>query len=884
MFVTRSWIVRFWRLCALAAAAWLLHVSAQKSESRAQQPSVTLPQALRFFPDAARVASPSHRNGADEVFDDRDRLIGFLATTSPQADSVIGYAGPNNILVALDAHGKIVGMDLLSSSDTEAHISELKRADGFWKRFVGWIPSREPMPKIDGVAGSTLTSLGIAEAVQKRLAGRAESLRFPDPVTLQEVTNLFPAAASFRPDPRRLGWFEVLDGSAEPMGFVVRTSPFSDYTHGHSGPTESLVAVSPDGKNLLGVRLRRSYDTEDYVQSVRDDEDYLKQLTSFSIEQWSKMDLKKSGLEGVSGATETSFAVADGIQKRFAADLAQPADTNPKLIFKPRDWALFGVVAGSLLMTFTGFRGKRYVRLLWQAVLIGGFGLWFGDLLSIALLVGWTRNGVAWQIAPALVAIVAVALVVPWATRQQIYCFQLCPHGAAQEWLGRFKRLHVRIPNSVLRYLRFFPAILLVVAFGLGLLAPRFDLSALEAFDAWALRGTAIAATVIALVGLVASLFVPMVYCRYGCPTGVLLRFIRTTGSNDCFGRRDLWALILLIAGSAFVFWPQHRANVNRAGEATEYHGKAFGTTWSVKLRSASRETTALRQQLSAELERIESTLSHWRTNSATSHFNAARTTQPMAMPEELVSIVARCLEISRSSGGAFDITVGPLVQAWGFGPKGVQPHAPNLEEIARLRLSTGWEKLVANTNAHTLQKSHPELQIDLGAILQGYAADRLADILVSNQQTNFLIDVGGELLARGPWRVAIENPEHPEKPLRIVLLQNEALATSGTYRAKRADGKKKWSHLINPHTGEPIEHETTLVSVVDRSCAKADAWATTLIVTGGPKAEELARANGISALLVSSNRVGAIRFLDEAQNVAWRRGDSHPRDAGATQ
>lgn len=856
---SRPWILRLWRLLALAMVAWLLHGAAQRSEFHSRTSSFDLTQARRFFPRATQVSPSEQDKEAEGVFDENGQLIGYLVNTAPQADLVIGYVGPNSVLVALDTESRVSGAELLSSGDTEAHVNAVRSDEGFWRRFVGWAPSREPMPKIDAVAGSTLTSLGIAEAVQKRLAGRVDSLRFPEPLTLKEVQALFPAAQTFRMENSRHGWYEVKSRAGAFLGFAVRTSPASDYVSGHSGPTESLVAVAPDGKTLLGVHLRRSYDTEDYVNSVREDATYLRQLTNFTVEQWATLDLKRAGLEGVSGATETSFAVAEGIRQRFAADAARPV---PMLMrFKPRDWVLTGILAGSLVMTFSKWRGRRAVRLAWQVVLIGVFGLWCGDLISLALLAGWSRNGVNWQFAPSLVLLAAAALLVPWATRRQIYCHQLCPHGAAQEWLGRFKKLHIRLPLSLVKYLKLLPALLLVATIVVGLIRPHFDLAALEPFDAWALRGVVLAAAVIAGIGFLASLFVPMAYCRFGCPTGALLKFIRTTGSGDRFGLRDAGAVLLLAVGSSIVFWPSTHAAASVAESTVELHGTCFGTTWNVKTRGEVKDIAALQQRLATELERIESNFSHWRSNSATSRFNAARTTQPIEMPEELVRLIAQCLEMSRISDGAFDITVAPLVKAWGFGPGGVPPHAPTEDEVARLRSFTGWEKLKADTNANTLQKSHPELQIDLGAILQGYGADCLAKLLNASKQTNYLIDVGGEFLARGRWRVGIEDPAQPARSIRVLELENAALATSGTYRAKHSDGKKHWTHLINPHTGNPIEHDTTLLSVLHPSCASADAWATTLIVTGDGQAEALARTNGISTLMVTGGRVVTYQF-----------------------
>jgi NosR/NirI family nitrous oxide reductase transcriptional regulator len=855
----RPWLVRAWRLLAVVCAAWLLHLAAERDEGHRRQNTIPIEQARRLFPEAASVKLTDNQGAPEEVFDENGRSLGFIARTSPQADSIIGYAGPNNVLVGLSKSGRIIGLELLSSGDTDAHIKDVKAAEGFWEQFIGWSPSHESMTNIEGVAGSTLTSLGIAESIQKRLAGRVDSLRFPEPVTLDEIQDLFPEAQSFQTDQPKPGWHEVKTSAGKLLGFVVRTSPFSDFTRGHAGPTESLVAVAPDANKVTGVRLRRSYDTDDYADSVREDAGYLKQLTQFDVQRWRTMDLKTSGLEGVSGATETSFAVAEGIRRRFAGEALQ-AEKSAQ-VGKPRDWALLGVVIGSLVMAFSPLRGKRYVRIAWQAVLIGVFGLWIGDLLSLALLAGWARNGIAWQIAPALVLLAALALMVPWTTRRQLYCHQLCPHGVAQEWLGSFPKLHLRIPPTVEKYLRVLPGAILAGAFIIGIAAPGFELAAIEPFDAWAMRGVVLAATIIAIVGLVAALFVPMAYCRFGCPTGALLKFIRTTGSADRFSGRDGAAIGLLITGAVLVFWPNDSFAPKTTGPDTVLQGAAFGTTWSVKLRELSTETNTLQQSIAAELERIESSLSHWRSNSATAQFNRAQTIHAVEMPAELVRLVAQTLEISRATDGAFDITVGPLVQAWGFGPGNAPPIAPAKEEIARLRSFTGWQKLHADTNANTLQKNHPQLQIDLGAILQGYAADRVAELLSTAGIGEFLINIGGELQARGKWRIAIENPAQPEQPIRVLFLENASLATSGTYRASKGDGERRWSHIIDPQTGKPIEHDIQLVSLLHPSCAMSDAWATALLVSGQIRGDEIAKQNRLSVLIVSEKGVSAMNF-----------------------
>ncbi len=848
-------LLRLWRLTAIAVAAWLIHFSAARLDSSGAA-LISLDEARAYFPTAARLSSRDARRGGHTVLDAAGHALGYVLTTSPQTDDLVGYAGPSNLRIALDATGRIIGVDLISSGDTQAHVAEVRRKESFWKQFPGWLPATQRPPKVEAVGGSTLTSLAMAESVERRLVGRTPSLRFPDAVTLEEVRALFTNAASFIADTPRDGWHSVQDGSGTLLGYAVRTSPHSDNVRGYGGPTESLAALAPDGRTVTAVRLRKSYDTADYVDRVREDDGFLKQLAGRTVAEWAQLDFQRAGIEGVSGATETSFAVAEGLRHRFSAEMTAPATKDgPGL--KQRDWALVGVLAGSLLMAFTSLRGHKWARFTWQAVLIGVFGLWIGDLLSLALLAGWAKNGAAWQTAPALVLLVALALLVPWGTRRQLYCYQLCPHGAAQEWLGHFKKLHLRVPAKLDGWLRKLPALLLGAALLLGVLGVKFDLAMIEPFDAWTLRGAALVSAVIALAGLAASLFVPQAYCRYGCPTGALLKFVRTSGSEDRFGARD-WAAAFILFVSSVPFAILQASPGTHAPTETILRGGAFGTTWSVKLRGLA-NSVELRPRVADELERIETTLSHWRTNSATAQFNAAATTQPMEMPAELVALVAQCLEISRASDGAFDITVAPLVKAFGFGPGGAPPKPPNDEDVARLRERTGWQKLTADTNDHTLRKSDPRLQIDLGAILQGHAADRIAALLDAAGQTNYLIEVGGELLARGAWLVAIEDPRHKGRALRTVTLRDAALATSGTSRTASTDGARKHSHLINPKTGQPITHDTGLVSVVHPSCALADAWATALIVTGGDRALALAATNQLQLLIVEE-REGEMR------------------------
>jgi len=424
---------RLYRLILLAVVAWLVHVANLRPRAADE---VSLSDALTFFPTAARLTEGDRRLGGQTVVDEQDRALGLVLTTSPHTDDIIGYSGPSNLLIALDTQQRVIGVRLLSSGDTKAHVEQIESSGAFWKQFAGW--KRDVQSSgVEGVSGSTLTSLAMAEAIERRLGGPVTSLRFPDSVTLAEVQSLFPEAASFKSNDPRVGWHRALDKRAKLLGFTVRTSPYTDNGRGYRGPSEMLVRIAPDAKSITGVIIRRSYDTPEYVERVRDDEEFLRLLTGRTIDEWAKIDFARARIEGVSGATQTSFAVADGLKRRFAADQSVEVATP-----KSRRWnpALLAVIAGGFLLTFTRLRTSRRLRTIWQGVLMIVFLFWIGDLLSLALLAGWTRNGVPWQSAPSVVLLVSVALLVPWTTRRQIYCQQICPHGAAQSWLARFKR------------------------------------------------------------------------------------------------------------------------------------------------------------------------------------------------------------------------------------------------------------------------------------------------------------------------------------------------------------------------------------------------------------------------------------------------------------
>ena len=842
----RPLLLRVWRAAALAALGLLVWWQARVLEGKHRQEVVTLAEARLVFPAAAAL-SPAAADASHAVYDANGAPLGSVLRTAPREDHIVGYSGPNDVLLGLNAEGTVTGAHLLRSGDTPDHVAMIERDAQFLRQFDGWKPGA-PFPKIAAVSGATLTSSAIAEAIESRLAGGAPSLRFPDAVTLEEVRALFPAAAGMEEEGGRL---RVTDAAGKLLGFAVRTSPAADVVAGYRGPTESLVALEADGKTIAGLRLRRSYDNASYVQQVRDDEWYLAGFKGRATDDVAVLDFDKAGIEGVSGATLTSWAVAEGMKRTFAAPAARVEKSWRPVV---RDWLSAAVACGALLMAFTRLRGVRAVRVSWQALLMA-WALWSGgDLLTLALLGGWAQHGVPWAAAPGAALIAGVALFIPWAARRQIYCHHICPHGAAQQWLGKLRRRKVILPADVDRKLRAVPWLLLAAV--PVMLLCKLDVAKLEPFDAWVWRAVAVVPLVIAVTGLVASVFIPQAYCRYGCPTGALLGFLRTSGAQAKFGRRDAaFVLLLLIAGGTVA-----AANLISATShaTTILRGKAMGTTWEVTMRGDGNES--LQRDIAAMLEEIESDLSTWREDSAVSQFNASRSTALVSVTNRVAELTRLAAGVSEATGGAFDITAGPLVKLWGFGPAPRVGVAPTSEVLAAVRAHTGWKHLTVEEG--TLRKLDPHTEIDLSAVGEGHAADEIAARLASLGVREFLINIGGELRARGAWAVAVEHP------LRTLLLRDASLATAGTYRQQRETDGRRSTHLVDARTGQPVAHCTVSVSVRHDDCTHADAWATALNVLGREEGMPLAESLGLAAEFVEEDANGMLQIT---ATQSWR-------------
>jgi NosR/NirI family transcriptional regulator, nitrous oxide reductase regulator len=367
------------------------------------------------------------------------------------------------------------------------------------------------------------------------------------PLSVDEIRPVLPDAAELRDDPGVRSGVFVHDASGREIGYAVRTAPVSDSIVGYRGWTDSLVVFDP-ALHVLGVRVRSSQDTRDHVGDVKGDPYYLKTWNGKPWDEIARTTPEEAGIEGVSGATMTSLAMAEGIQKRLLASMDQMAMKPPPLRWKVRDIGLGLITVCGIILAFSGTYRRLWLRRGFQVLVIAYIGFINGDLLAQSLMVGWIQAGVPWRLAPGVVLLLAAALIVPWTTGKPLYCQHLCPHGAAQELLHRIapRRWRLSIRSDIDRGLRWLaPGFLGVVIVATLLLLP-IDLAHLEPFDAYVIRSAGWATITIAIVGLIMSLFVPMAYCHYGCPTGALLNFMRSRGRVDRFGRRDVAALALL--------------------------------------------------------------------------------------------------------------------------------------------------------------------------------------------------------------------------------------------------------------------------------------------------------------------------------------------------
>ena len=301
-------------------------------------------------------------------------------------------------------------------------------------------------------------------------------------------------------------------------------------------------------------------------------------------------------------------------------------------------------------------------------------------------------------------------------------------------------------------------------------------------------------------------------------------------------------------------------------------NGQSMGTTWTVRyINTHQQADEAIRVLIERELNLVVAQMSTWQADSNLSVFNRAASNTWHTLPAPFFKVLDCALKIAAETDGAFDPTVGPLVNLWGFGPDGQRESPPNNAEVNALRAYCDWQKLkLDNQGMRALQPGN--VYVDFSGIAKGYSVDRVAHALTEANIENYLIEVGGELYGNGikpdgqPWWIALEtSPNATSTTESAVALHGLAVATSGNYRRYFEHNGQHYAHTIDPRTGYPInraDNPLVSVTVLHADCMVADALATAFTVMGAKAALAYAQKNAIAALFIEQKAEGFAEYL----------------------
>lgn len=312
--------------------------------------------------------------------------------------------------------------------------------------------------------------------------------------------------------------------------------------------------------------------------------------------------------------------------------------------------------------------------------------------------------------------------------------------------------------------------------------------------------------------------------------------------------------LLLLIVGTVFVAIQNHNAPYQHS------EGKIFGTYYNITYQSSDN----LQEDIDKALKSVDNSLSMFNENSTLARLNR---NEKVVIDDNLLYLFPRAIKVSEATDGAFDITVAPLVNAWGFGFKKEQ--WPTDTEIDSLKNLVGYKKV--HLNDRTITKDNPNTMIDLSAIAKGYGSDMVAKALDKAKVQNYMVEIGGEVVVKGKndkgqdWRIGIAKPSDDSKIQQngyqcILSISDCAAATSGNYRNFFYKDGVKYAHTIDPRTGHPVQQNIISSTVIASHCYEADAFATSFMVVGLDKAKDiLSKQKQLNAYLIYINKEGKL-------------------------
>lgn len=312
------------------------------------------------------------------------------------------------------------------------------------------------------------------------------------------------------------------------------------------------------------------------------------------------------------------------------------------------------------------------------------------------------------------------------------------------------------------------------------------------------------------------------------------------------------------------------------APQRMDFTGQTMGTTYSISIIAPPADQTSetLASGIVKVLEDVNQQMSNWIEDSEISRFNASDSTDWFEVSPATEFVLRESIRIHELSGGAFDVTVAPLIDAWGFGPAGRDVEPPTESRLTELKNVIGSDKLETRSASPALKKSVSGVSVNLSAIAKGFGVDAVVEYLESQGVKSYLVEIGGEVRVAGRkpdgtrWRIGIERPDELRRSLQTsVVLDNRAMATSGDYRNFIERDGKKFSHTIDPRTLQPIAHTLASVTVMAESCLEADALATALMVMGPEKGYHWAEEQKLSALML----IHAEEGFEERATSAWK-------------
>ncbi|SDX02749.1 thiamine biosynthesis lipoprotein [Ruegeria halocynthiae] len=318
---------------------------------------------------------------------------------------------------------------------------------------------------------------------------------------------------------------------------------------------------------------------------------------------------------------------------------------------------------------------------------------------------------------------------------------------------------------------------------------------------------------------------------------------------------------------------------LDKEPDVVRLSGETMGTTFNVIAIGDDLDEATLGNTVQETLAQVNAKMSNWDPNSEVSAFSASASTDPITVSDELAFVIQAANEVHKKSGGTFDVTLGPLIELWGFGPRKPDDPVPADADIEAALGQVGQARLLTlDDTARTLAKSDAGVGINLSAIAKGYGIDAVAARLRDAGIEDYMVEIGGDLVAMGQndkgdnWQIGIEKPEAGAQAIQLIVpLDDLGMATSGDYKNFYEQDGVRYSHIIDPITGRPITHQTTSVTVLAESAMMADAWATAMLALGQDKGLELAEEHKLAVFFISRDVTSGEEAYITVQSSAFK-------------